>query len=167
MGCPWQPYSLGGEGTASEATSTISAWFRPSASARPGSRGTLFQGTSARRSLKWRKSGGRLCLNGRMECGEKPVTFRGGGCSSSRCTTCAPAPATRKARHRSARHVEAIVYAAAVAATSQRGSSAGSRAPDLGPFEVVQGATWLHVMRHVNEQPAVRSVGGSAILSGA
>ena len=36
MGCPWQPYSLGGEGTASEATSTISAWFRPSASARQG-----------------------------------------------------------------------------------------------------------------------------------
>ena len=57
--------------------------------------------------------------------------------------------------------------AAAAAATSQRESSGGSRAPDLGPFEVVQGATWLHVMRHVNEQPAVRSVGGSAILSGA
>ena len=51
--------------------------------------------------------------------------------------------------------------------TLQRGSSGGSHAPDLGPFEVVQGATLLHVMRNVNEQPAVRSVGGSAILSGA
>ena len=28
-------------------------------------------------------------------------------------------------------------------------AAVGSRAPDLGPFEVVQWATWLHVMRHV------------------
>ena len=74
----------------------------------------------------------------------------------------------RYVHKRSARHVAAIVHAAVDVATSQRGSSGGSRAPDLGPFEVVHWATWLHVMRHVNDtQPAVRSVGGSAILSGA
>ena len=73
----------------------------------------------------------------------------------------------RYVHKRSARHVAAIVHAAAVAATPQRGSSGGSRATDLGLFDVVQGATWLHVMRHVNGQLAVRSVVGSAILSGA
>ena len=110
--------------------------------------------------------------------------------------------------------------------TLQRGSSGGSHAPDLGPFEIVQGATFLRLKKKelvimlairapklsrrdfccgcgssvlsqserprlsrrpaaatalagragtrgtlrrgdVNEQPAVRSVGGSAILSGA
>ena len=110
--------------------------------------------------------------------------------------------------------------------TLQRGSNGGSHAPDLGPFEIVQGATFLRLKKKslsscwrsgrpgslgatsaavaapascpnlsapallvdpppqllsrggrereghlrrgdVNEQPAVRSVGGSAILSGA
>ena len=49
--------------------------------------------------------------------------------------------------------------------TLQRGSSGGSHAPDLGPFDVVQGAMWFQVS-HVNGELAVRSVRGSAILSG-
>ena len=92
-------------------------------------------------------------------------------CHNACFGTADPEPAESRWTHvlpkMHALHVAAIVHAAAAAATSQRGSSGGSRTPDLGPFEVVQGATWLHVMRHVNEQLAVRSVGGSAILSGA
>ena len=58
---------------------------------------------------------------------------------------------------RSARHVAAIVHAAAVAATPQRGSSGGSRALDLGRFRSRSGG---HVVARYapRERAACRSI---------
>ena len=67
-------------------------------------------------------------------------------CHNACFGTADPEPAESRWTHvlpnMHARHVAAIVHAAAAAATSQRGSSGGSHAPDLGLFEVVQ-------LRHV------------------